>query len=70
MADLNTWKAALDTAHSTLPERQGWAVHEAKLAFYIGLPAQMPNDLTDEAAALMVEELKFYVAARPRKEAH
>ena len=55
-------------AHSALPERQRWAIHEARCAFYTRLPSQMPNDLTDEAADLMVEQLKFFLAARPRKE--
>ena len=70
MADLNTWHTALEGAYDKLPERQCWALMEARLAFYTGLPAQMPNDLTDEAADLMVETLKFYLASRPRKEPH
>lgn len=70
MADLNTWLNALNTAHKALPERQGWALFEAKLAFYVGCPDQMPKDLADDTAALMVEELKYYLAARPRKEEH
>ena len=70
MADLNTWCAALMAAYDKLPERQKLAVLEAKCAFYAGLPSQIPADLSDEAAELMVEVLKFSLASRPRKDSH
>jgi hypothetical protein len=72
MADLNTWGTAqaLMDALAALPERQQYAIMEAQGAFYQGAAVPFPNDLTDEAAELMVELLKLRLATRPRKEGH
>ncbi len=54
--------------YSALPERQKWAIFEAKAAFYQGDLVRMPDDLTDEAAALMEALLKIRLETRPGKE--
>ncbi len=58
----------LFAAVNALPETQQWRILEAKCAFYAGPACPFPNDLTDEAAAVMMDMLQYRLETRPRKE--